>query len=102
MNLVHCDLKPENIMIVKQHKSVENLSTKIIDFGTVCFNKEPKYMYIQSRFYRAPEVVLELLYGNEIDLWSFGCILYEIFEGKPLFPCSSEFQLMKMICEAIG
>ena len=41
--------------------------------------------YVQSRSYRAPEVVVGLLYGQQIDLWSLGCILVEIFTGRTLF-----------------
>ncbi len=41
---------------------------------------------VQSRFYRSPEVILGLQYGCEIDMWSFGCILAELFTGYPLFP----------------
>lgn len=65
-------------------------------------NHEPRYAYIQSRYYRAPEVVLEINYGFEIDLWSLGCVLYESFEGRPLFVCTSELQLIRMMYEALG
>jgi dual specificity tyrosine-phosphorylation-regulated kinase 1 len=40
------------------------------------------YKYIQSRFYRSPEVLLELEYGHPIDMWSLGCILVEMHTGK--------------------
>ncbi len=42
--------------------------------------------HAQSRFYRCPEVILGLPYGCEIDMWSFGCILAELYTGYPLFP----------------
>ena len=44
------------------------------------------YTYIQSRFYRSPEVILGLPYSMPIDMWSFGCILAELYTGYPLFP----------------
>ena len=47
-------------------------------------------LYIQSRYYRAPEVILRLNYSFSIDIWSFACVLYEIYMGKPLFPGESE------------
>ena len=44
------------------------------------------YSYIQSRFYRSPEVMLGLRYGPPIDMWSLACILAELLTGYPLFP----------------
>lgn len=54
LNIVHCDLKPENILLVSATKS----QIKIIDFGSSCYDKQHVYTYIQSRFYRSPEVIL--------------------------------------------
>merc|ERR1711935_137577 len=56
LSLIHCDLKPENILLRQANKS----GIKIIDFGSSCFEDERVYTYIQSRFYRAPEVILGL------------------------------------------
>jgi dual specificity tyrosine-phosphorylation-regulated kinase 2/3/4 len=58
LKLIHCDLKPENILLVPKSKD----KIKIIDFGSSCFEYEITYTYIQSRFYRAPEVILDLGY----------------------------------------
>lgn len=80
--LIHCDLKPENVLLVAPQRS----SIKVIDFGSSCFVDERMYTYVQSRFYRSPEVIMGLPYGCEIDMWSFGCILAELFMGYPLFP----------------
>ena len=44
------------------------------------------YTYIQSRFYRAPEVILGATYDCGIDMWSLACILAELYTGYPLFP----------------
>lgn len=44
------------------------------------------YTYIQSRFYRSPEVILGMNYHMAIDMWSLGCILAEMYTGVPLFP----------------
>ena len=48
------------------------------------------YKYIQSRFYRSPEVLLGRAYDMAIDVWSLGCILVEMHTGQPLFSGSSE------------
>jgi serine/threonine protein kinase len=56
-------------------KSYTNKSVKIIDLGSsVFFHDEPTY-YIQTRSYRAPEVILGILYDGKIDIWSLGCII---------------------------
>ena len=82
LDIVHCDLKPENVMLRQPNRSI----IKVIDFGSSCLTDERVYTYIQSRFYRAPEVILGLPYGTPIDMWSMGCILAELFTGYPLFP----------------
>jgi dual specificity tyrosine-phosphorylation-regulated kinase 2/3/4 len=78
-SIVHCDLKPENILLKNRHSKKD---IKVIDFGSACFEKEKLYTYIQSRFYRAPEVILGLGYSPCVDIWSFGCIIAEIYNGK--------------------
>ena len=56
--VIHADLKPENVML----KSKTKTGIKVIDFGTSMFAGEAHYQYIQSRFYRAPEVILSVPY----------------------------------------
>lgn len=97
-NVIHCDLKPENILL-KNNNSTGN-SLKIIDFGASCFENQTVYSYIQSRFYRAPEVVLGLPYNSGIDMWSVGCVITELYLGIPLFPGQSEYDLMVRITES--
>jgi len=91
--IVHCDLKPENILLWKANKP----HIKIIDFGSSCFEKEKVYTYIQSRYYRAPEVILGISYTTAIDMWSVGCIIYELFTGFPLFAGENENQQLQCI-----
>lgn len=59
-------------------------------------------MYIQSRFYRAPEVILGARYSCEIDMWSLGCILVELYTGQPLFCGQSELDQIKAIQSLLG
>jgi len=96
--VIHCDLKPENILLKQPNKS----NIKIIDFGSSCFKDERIYTYIQSRFYRSPEVILGLPYDMAIDMWSFGCILAELYTGYPLFPGENEVEQLACIMEVIG
>mgnify|MGYP001950791888 CR=1 FL=1 len=54
---------------------------KIIDFGTSCYEGKQLYEYLQSRYYRAPEIIVGTGYSYPIDMWSIGCILAELAIG---------------------
>ena len=97
-DVIHCDIKPENILL----KSPETGDVKLIDFGSACLENRTVYSYIQSRFYRSPEVLIGLQYTSAIDMWSLGCVAAELFLGLPLFPVSSEHDLISRIRETIG
>lgn len=60
------------------------------------------YTYIQSRFYRAPEIILGIPYTTAIDMWSFGAIVAELYTGFPLFPGESEMEQLAYIMELYG
>ncbi|CDW99499.1 hypothetical protein [Sporisorium scitamineum] len=96
--IVHCDLKPENILLQHPRKS----AIKVIDFGSSCFENEKVYTYIQSRFYRSPEVILGMNYHTAIDIWSLGCIIAELYTGYPLFPGENEQEQLACIMEILG
>ena len=96
--VIHCDLKPENILLAHPVHS----EIKVIDFGSSCFENEKVYTYIQSRFYRSPEVILGMAYGLPIDMWSLGCILAELFTGYPIFPGENEQEQLACIMEVFG
>lgn len=96
LGITHGDLKPENICIGNYIDG--NLQVKIIDFGSSFRQAGRNRFYVQSRFYRAPETILGLKYGTNIDLWSFACILFELFTGNPLFPGkNSKEQILRHI-----
>lgn len=98
LKIIHGDLKPENIVFADK----ENQQIKIIDFGSSNYVGKLTSNYIQSRYYRSPEIVLDLKYDTKIDIWSFGCIAVELLIGKPLFPASNEQYLIFHICKYLG
>ncbi|RKP04031.1 hypothetical protein CXG81DRAFT_1760, partial [Caulochytrium protostelioides] len=108
--IIHCDLKPENILledrvfteITPPPDFTSSLRLKIIDFGSSCFEHEKVYTYVQSRFYRSPEIILGIPYHMNIDMWSFGCILVELFTGHPLFPGEDEREQLAYVMQTIG
>lgn len=96
--IVHTDLKPENMLV----ESDVNSRVKVIDFGSACFVHEKAHTYIQSRYYRSPEIMLGMGYGTAIDIWSLGCILVELSTGSPLFPAKTEYELITLQTELLG
>ncbi|ESL11732.1 serine/threonine protein kinase [Trypanosoma rangeli SC58] len=85
-SIIHCDIKPENILLKNQNRS----GIRLIDFGSACYSNKVVHKYIQSRYYRSPEVILYLEYGTAIDRWSLGCVLAELHTGVPLFDGRTE------------
>eukprot|EP01068_Selenidium_serpulae_P016172 Selendium_serpulae@DN6274_c2_g1_i1.p1 len=98
LRLIHCDLKPENVLMLDEKKC----SVKIIDFGSTCFEDDDLGTYVQSRSYRAPEVLLELPYDHKIDMWSLGCILAELWTGYVLFQNENVASLLARVVGIIG
>ncbi|EKX41018.1 hypothetical protein GUITHDRAFT_158270 [Guillardia theta CCMP2712] len=98
VDVIHCDLKPENVMLIKANEH----RIKVIDFGSSCSSGYRPFTYIQSRFYRSPEVLLCRSYSYAIDMWSLGCIMVEMHTGSPLFNGKNEYEQMQKICEMFG
>ncbi|KAG6841209.1 hypothetical protein C0991_000871 [Blastosporella zonata] len=84
-HIVHCDLKPENVLLRHPSRS----AIKVIDFGSSCFDDERK-------------VILGLTYSMAIDMWSLGCILAELYTGFPIFPGENEQEQLSCIMEVLG
>ena len=81
LGLIHADLKPENIMLVDPVR--QPFKVKVIDFGSASHvSKAVQSTYLQSRYYRAPEILLGLPFCESIDIWSLGCVMAELFLGK--------------------
>lgn len=98
LHLIHCDLKPENILI----KSYSRCEVKVIDFGSSCYTHDHLSSYIQSRSYRAPEVILGCKYDERIDIWSLGCIVAELWTGEVLFQNDCVQGLLARVMSIMG
>uniref|UniRef100_A0A8C3UC78 Homeodomain interacting protein kinase 4 n=1 Tax=Catharus ustulatus TaxID=91951 RepID=A0A8C3UC78_CATUS len=103
LSIIHADLKPENIMLVDHARYPFRI--KLVDFGSailvpeVCHVQEP---YIQTRFYRAPEILLGLPFCEKVDIWSLGCVMAELHLGWPLYPGNDEYEQICYICSTLG
>jgi len=101
VNVIHCDLKPENVLMV--FGTGQRSTIKVIDFGSSCLGTEAGTLYVQSRFYRAPEIMFGITeYNTQIDIWSLGCLLLELICGCPVFPGQSEGDQVALIVEKCG
>ncbi|XP_066279202.1 uncharacterized protein [Branchiostoma lanceolatum] len=104
-NVIHADLKPENVLAV----SGDLDSVKVIDFGNAIHSvpEEISLYYddfeLQTLLYRAPEVMMGLPnFALEIDMWSLGCILAELYIGKPLFFGMSKREILIKMTGILG
>ncbi|XP_064192229.1 LOW QUALITY PROTEIN: homeodomain-interacting protein kinase 3-like [Anguilla rostrata] len=101
LGLIHADLKPENIMLVDPVR--QPYRVKVIDFGSASHvSKAVCSTYLQSRYYRAPEIILGLPFCEAIDMWSLGCVIAELFLGWPLYPGALEYDQIRYISQTQG
>ena len=91
--LNECKTEKDKIFIQKKidenfYKNMQinkNINVKISDFGNACFKQKHYSSEIQTRQYRAPEVILGINYNESVDIWSLGCIIFELITGEYLF-----------------
>ena len=113
-NITHRDIKPENIMVTKDEKLI-----KIIDFGSSLdldgteFEKKmaelkkkekkrrPEFLHFAGTpNYMAPECVHNQFSDKRCDIWSLGCVLYDLITGFPPFLGASEYLIFQKSIEA--
>lgn len=102
-NVLHRDLKPSNLLLNA------NCDLKVCDFGlarsAASSEDNSGFMteYVATRWYRAPEIMLTFKeYTKAIDVWSVGCILAEMLNGKPLFPGKDYHHQLTLILDVLG
>ena len=97
-NVIHTDIKPENILLRKKIDDInfdnfneEDFNIVIIDYGTACWKDEHFSDYVQTMEYRAPECILGDgdYYDEKIDIWSAACVIFELITLCTLFSLSS-------------
>jgi len=97
MGIIHRDLKPSNIIVNA------DCELKIIDFGLARVTNDSMTGYVVTRWYRAPEIMLNWMHYNQTaDIWSVGCIMAELLTRKVLFPGDGEIDQLTKIMELIG
>lgn len=117
--ITHTDLKPENILFVndaydieypsnklsskvKQYLVVKDPTIRLIDFGSATFDHEHHSKVVSTRHYRAIEVILELNWSHPCDVWSIGCILFELYTGITMFQIHDNREHLAMMERVLG
>ncbi|EEB15811.1 mitogen-activated protein kinase ERK-A, putative [Pediculus humanus corporis] len=95
--IIHRDLKPSNIAVN------EDCELKILDFGLARPTENEMTGYVATRWYRAPEIMLNWMHYNQtVDIWSVGCIMAELITGRTLFPGTDHIHQLSLIMEILG
>ena len=124
-SIIHADIKPENIfltwndtchLVPQENKSSslkfylsdlpENFEVRIGDFGNSIQQSEScdyyKTFEIQTMQYRAPEVLMGLPFGPQVDMWSVGLVLMELWTGQPFFEARTKEELYVAFCQKLS
>mmetsp|Transcript_174 Transcript_174/g.610 ORF Transcript_174/g.610 Transcript_174/m.610 type:complete len:762 (-) Transcript_174:124-2409(-) len=122
LRLIHTDLKPENVLLMQGEfdeiplpptatpkksgtttmRVPKCTDIKIIDFGSATYERDYHTAIISTRHYRAPEVILGLGWSYPADMWSAGCILFELYTGDALFQTHENKEHLAMMEKYFG
>ena len=98
-NIVHRDLKPENILLADEDCNQDNISIKLIDFGTSVISSPQQKLKgcYGTPYYIAPEILKKEPYSSKCDIWSIGVIFYILLCGYPPFNGEDDEEIMKKV-----
>lgn len=91
--VIHTDIKPENIMMKKRIADVnpeELFDICIIDLGSSMMRNRITSYNVGTFAFNAPEILLEIGFDTPVDIWSYGCLAFELITGDPLFDVSMD------------
>jgi dual specificity protein kinase CLK2/3 len=110
--LIHTDLKVENVLLMNsrevpygnntRHLVPQSTRIKLIDFGGATYDKDKKSSVINTRQYRAPEVILGTGWSMPSDIWSAGCVLAELYKGELLFSTHDNMEHLALMERMLG
>ena len=105
MNVIHNDIKPANILINFANCNNSEINVVLCDFNISSIKLEKVNGFVQSLNYRAPEIVEEnksIEYNPIIDMWSVGCIMFEMISLSPLMGYYTSSSSSIIICKIFG
>lgn len=86
----------------REIRRVKCTDIRLIDFGSATFDHEHHSTIVSTRHYRAPEVILELGWSQPCDVWSIGCIMFELYVGTTLFQTHDNREHLAMMERILG
>ena len=89
-------------MFIEDPRTSGNYAVKLIDFGAATWLTKDHSSLIQTRFYRAPEVIIESKWDEKADLWSVGCIMLEMYLGRLVFDTHDSLEHLHLIEKLCG
>lgn len=100
LDIIHCDIKPENIVVQSFHP----MTVKLIDFGSACLADEVDMINcdIGTPIYRTPELLAGMNLDASVDIWAFACVLAELATNRVLFEGSTTFEILSRIHRTVG
>lgn len=113
IGIIHRDIKPENLLLNSKGvlkicdlglcRILPDKLTKIGSPGNAHDETHAWTLQVGTSFYRSPELLLgDSGYNESIDMWSIGCVIAELFTGKPLFPGQGDIEQLMLISNLLG
>lgn len=103
IGLIHTDIKPENILLASNNCDSADMRIKLIDLGSAEYERNAnRHSIVNTRQYRAPEILLRIGWSFPSDVWAAGCTLAELSLGSLLFPAKEDVEHLALIERTMG